>query len=88
MDKDKLCDERHENIEKNISEMRSDISGIKEDVSELQKSDAVHTTQIDNLCHRLGSLTTAIWAFIIVVIGGYITFFFTMQGSLFQAAQH
>lgn len=70
-------------IDEKLKEHDETLKEHSERLNTLEKSDAVHTSQIDVLCNRISGLTNAIWALVLVVVGGFVTFFFTLQGSLF-----
>ena len=69
-----LCNERHKSIEETLKEHSKDIGDLK-------TSDAVNRTNIEVLCKKLGGLTTAIWGLVVVMVGGFVTFYFNAVQS-------
>lgn len=66
-DTGKLCDERHDTINKRLDDH-------DERLGTLEKSDAANAVQIQNLAKAIGSQTKAIWGLVstvLVLLGGF-----------------
>lgn len=80
-----LCNEKHKRIDErlDVHDKRLDIHGEKIDT--LEKSDAVHTNQIDTICKSMGGLTKAIWGLVTAIGTALIGFFFyAVQQDIFK----
>ena len=67
MDMEKLCEEKHKVI-------NGRLEVIEDDVKMLQKSDAVNSTEIKNLCNQIGSQTKAIWGLVSMTFASMVGF--------------
>jgi tetrahydromethanopterin S-methyltransferase subunit G len=73
-----ICNERHERINARLEGHDDDIREVKGRVGTLEKSDAVNSTEIKNLCKQIGSQTQAIWglvAGIFFVLLGFVVWY-------------
>jgi hypothetical protein len=68
---------KHEQIDERLDEHDSILKEHGEKIGTLEKSDAVHSTQIDSLCRKLDNQTNAIWGLVIVLLTTLIANFFT-----------
>jgi chromosome segregation ATPase len=84
MTEPKLCEEKHKRVDERLDTHEKRLNSHSEELDKLAKSDAVNTTMIGQLIKKLDSLTTAVWALVVVFIGGLVSFFFyAIQSQLF-----
>lgn len=82
---DELCEQKHESIEEKFirHEKRLDEHEVK--IDNLEKSDAINSTEIKNLCSQIGSQTKAIWGLVLMVGTSLVGFFFyAIQQHIFK----
>jgi hypothetical protein len=84
MTEPKVCEERHRRVDERLDTHERRLNSHSEELDKLSKSDAVNTTMIGQLIKKLDSLTTAVWALVVVFIGGLVSFFFyALQSKIF-----
>ena len=83
MIEEKLCIEKHENIEdkfenhqKKLDEHSDEIGDIKSSIGVINADNREFKTKITDLCKQLTELTTTIRWFIGLMVGGFVSFFF------------
>lgn len=82
---EKLCDEKHDNINKQFEVIERRLNDHSDSIKKLAISDATNTAVIQQLCKKLDALTASMWGLTIVLAGGFITFFFyAVQTKIFQ----
>jgi ABC-type uncharacterized transport system substrate-binding protein len=74
---EKLCLMKHEQIDEKLEGHDDMLKDHDVRIGTLEKSDAVHSTQIDSLCKKLDNQTNAIWGLVIVLLTTLIANFFT-----------
>lgn len=91
MIEEKLCTEKHENIEdkfenhqKRLDKHSDEIDDIKSSIGLINADNREFKTKITDLCKQLTELTTTIRWFIGLMVGGFVGFFFyaVQQGVL------
>jgi hypothetical protein len=74
---EKICQMKHDQIDERLDGHDSMLEKHDIRLGTLEKSDAVHSTQIDSLCRKLDNQTNAIWGLVIVLLTTLIANFFT-----------
>ncbi len=70
-----LCDKEHERVNERLDHHEGWLREHEGKIDTLTKSDATNTTQIANVCRQISSLTKAIWALVLMILGVLIGFF-------------
>ena len=83
MIEEKLCIEKHENIEdkfvnyqKRLDKHSDEIDDIKSSIGLINADNREFKAKITDLCKQLTELTTTIRWFIGLMVGGFVGFFF------------
>lgn len=71
-----LCAERHKLVDKELQDHKERLDGHDDDIKRLDRSDAMHTQEINNLTKSINAQTKAIWGLITIVATGLVGFFF------------
>ena len=78
---EKLCEEKHINIDKTLDDHEKRLDEHDKKFENLDKLEAVHGEQISNLCKRLDKFS----GIMMVMLGALITFFFyAIEHNLFK----
>lgn len=85
MTESKTCELIHKRVDERLDIHEKRLNAHSEEIDKLTKSDAVNTTMIGQLIKKLDGLTTAVWALVVVFVGGLMSFFFyAMQTGIFE----
>jgi uncharacterized protein (DUF3084 family) len=74
---EKLCTLKHQSIDIKLKEHDEKLKEHDDKIDTLEKSDAVHSNQIESLCKELDSQTNALWALALAIVSALLTFLFS-----------
>ena len=72
---DRVCNEKHRAIDTELKRHTAWLGEHEKKIDHLERSDAVNTTQIENLTAAIGSQTKAIWGLVGTVLVTLLGFF-------------
>lgn len=61
---DKVCELKHKAVDEKISHHENWLKEHEGKIDRLDRSDAVNTTALENLCKQIGNQTKAIWGLV------------------------
>jgi hypothetical protein len=64
MENSEICKEKHKAIENELGRQNLWLCDHEKKIDRLDRSDAVNTTALENLCSQIGSQTKAIWGLV------------------------
>lgn len=71
-----VCNEKHKRVDERFDHHERWLGDHENKIDKLATSDATNTTEIKNLCNRIGSQTTAIWGLVgsifMVLVGFFV----------------
>ena len=82
---DKICNERHRQIDYRLDVHDKRLNNHGERIDKLEQYQSKTEAQITNLCEQIKSLVTTMRWFIGLLVGAFISFFFyAVQKGLFK----
>lgn len=72
------CDLKHNEVDRKMEVVEKRLDAHSDKIDKLNKNSTAFEIEIKHLCNNIKSLTTTLWWFIGIVIGGISTFFFTV----------
>jgi len=71
------CELRHKELNDKIGNCERRLNAHSEKIDKLTEDNTAFKVELKHLCQSIKSLTTTLWWFIGIIIGGICTFFFT-----------
>lgn len=82
---DKLCENKHSNIEKTLNDHEKRLNNHSARLDGLEQYKSKSEERMDNLCKQLEKLVSSIYWFMGIIAGGFVGFFFyAIQTHLFK----
>lgn len=79
-----VCAEKHKRVDERLDHHTNWLGEHEKKIDRLDRSDAVNTTALENLCKQISGQTKAIWGLVTIGATGFIGFFFyAVQTHLF-----
>lgn len=72
---DLLCKEKHKTIDTELTRHSNWLNEHEKKIDRLDRSDAVNTTALENLCKQIGGQTKAIWGLVSSILMILLGFF-------------
>ncbi len=72
---EKVCNSTHKRVDEILTGHENWLADHERKIDRLDRSDAVNTTALENLCKQLGGQTKAIWGLVSLVAAALLGFF-------------